>query len=99
MILTLLQTDIVWDDAEANIAVADRLVTANPGADLYVLPEMWATGFVTAPMARTLAAAAPALDWMRRTASECRFSFGGTMRIRGESSGSQNAWITWSLSS
>ena len=53
MILTLLQTDIVWDDAEANIAVADRLVTANPGADLYVLPEMWATGFVTEPDAHT----------------------------------------------
>ena len=81
MILTLLQTDIVWDDAEANIAVADRLVTANPGADLYVLPEMWATGFVTAPTARTLAAAAPALDWMRRTAAERRCAVAGSLAV------------------
>lgn len=81
MILTLLQTDIVWDDAEANIATADRLVAAHPGADLYVLPEMWATGFVIEPTARTLAATSPALDWMRRTAVERRCAVAGSLAV------------------
>lgn len=32
---------------ERNLAEAERLISASPESDLYVLPEMWDTGFVT----------------------------------------------------
>ena len=41
--------DIAWAQPEANIAKAEALIRQSPGADLYVLPEMWATGFVVVP--------------------------------------------------
>ena len=49
MKIALLQMDIVWGDPEENVRKAESLRASQPGADLYVLPEMWATGFATRP--------------------------------------------------
>ena len=49
MRVTLLQTDIQWAQAQENIREAERMIAENPGSDLYVLPEMWSTGFATEP--------------------------------------------------
>ena len=49
MKVTLLQTDIQWAQAQENIREAERMIAENPGSDLYVLPEMWSTGFATEP--------------------------------------------------
>ena len=49
MRVTLLQTDIRWAQAQENIREAERMIAENPGSDLYVLPEMWSTGFATEP--------------------------------------------------
>lgn len=38
------QMDIVWESSEANIARLDRLLEGHT-ADVWVLPEMWSTGF------------------------------------------------------
>ena len=45
--ITILQIDTVWGDPAANIGAAERMMTAAPASDVYVLPEMWATGFDT----------------------------------------------------
>jgi predicted amidohydrolase len=47
MKVVLLQLDIQWKDVAENIRRAESLMYAHPGADLYVLPEMWSTGFLT----------------------------------------------------
>ena len=65
MKICLLQTDIVWQDATANIATAESLIEQAPEADFYVLPEMWATGFCMNPTAETFSAAEQALAWMK----------------------------------
>ena len=49
MKVELLQKDLFWADPEANIAAFDAEIDARPGADLYVLPEMFTTGFATRP--------------------------------------------------
>ena len=49
MKVTLLQTDIQWAQPAVNIQHAERLMAEQPGSDLYVLPEMWSTGFATEP--------------------------------------------------
>ncbi len=50
MRVTLLQTDIVWANPEENVRAAQQLFSEHPESDLYVLPEMWSTGFVTDPV-------------------------------------------------
>ena len=45
----LIQKDLFWADPEANIAAFDAEIDSRPGADLYVLPEMFTTGFATRP--------------------------------------------------
>lgn len=82
MRITLLQTDICWNDARANMAAAGRLMEKNPGADLYVLPEMWATGFVTEPDETTARQGSEALAWMEATARSRRCHVAGSLPVR-----------------
>jgi len=87
MNIHLLQTDIRWHDVSANIAAAERLMdAAHPGdtpevPTLYVLPEMWATGFDTAllPSPATDHAHHVALAWMHRAARERRAWIAGSL--------------------
>lgn len=81
MKLTLLQTDIIWNDAEANIAAAERLMADAPAADLYILPEMWATGFVATPTPSVAEASRQALAWMRQEAASRRCAVAGSLAV------------------
>lgn len=47
MKVTLIQMNIEWAMPEANRAEASRLMDEAQGSDLYVLPEMFDTGFIT----------------------------------------------------
>ena len=49
MRITLLQTDIIWSSPGANIQQAVQWMDTSQGSELYVLPEMWSTGFATQP--------------------------------------------------
>ena len=46
MEIALLQTDIAWGDKKVNLEQVEQLMNQHPGAQLYVLPEMFATGFM-----------------------------------------------------
>ena len=41
----LVQMDIVWGDVRKNIEKAKNQIGLCPGADIYILPEMFSTGF------------------------------------------------------
>lgn len=45
MKISILQLDTFWHDKQKNLEVVERLVFQNYGSDIYVLPEMFATGF------------------------------------------------------
>lgn len=83
MKVTLLQTDIQWAQPEVNIRQAQQLMDSQQGSDLYVLPEMWSTGFATEP--EGIASGEDdnvALRWMRETARERRCAICGSLAIR-----------------
>ena len=85
MTLTLMQTDIVWGDAQSNIARADELLRQHPGSDLYVLPEMWATGFDTDPadsLSLDQSTDESPLAWMCRAARQHVCALCGSLLIR-----------------
>lgn len=68
MKITILQQDIIWASPEANCLAADTAIDARPGSDIYVLPEMFSTGFATKP-AGIAEEDGHSLAWMRRTAA------------------------------
>lgn len=83
MRVTLLQTDIHWAQPEKNINAAERLMASQPRADLYVLPEMWATGFATTPMEVAESESnSLALQWMKATAAENKCAISGSLAVR-----------------
>lgn len=49
MKIAVIQSDIVWGNPEQNIRNAENLIDHAGKADLYVLPEMFSTGFVMQP--------------------------------------------------
>ena len=82
MKVTLLQTDIRWADSSYNILRADQLVEAHAGSDLYVLPEMWSTGFATEP--ENIAHEEgdnSALRWMESTALRHHCAISGSVAV------------------
>ncbi|MBR1548918.1 MAG: nitrilase family protein [Prevotella sp.] len=83
MTVALLQTDIAWGAEAANIQAAGELMQQAPGADLYVLPEMWSTGFATDP--RSVAPhedSSEALRWMVDQADARHCAISGSLAIQ-----------------
>ncbi len=83
MKVTLLQTDIHWAKPEDNIRDVQRLMTEHAGSDLYVLPEMWSTGFATEPEGIAVNERENvALEWMKQTARENQCAICGSLAVR-----------------
>ena len=82
MKISLVQTDIVWGEPEANLAAAAALMAQQPGADLYVLPEMFTTGFATQPGAKLDEHPERTLAWMKARAAEGDCAVAGSVAMR-----------------
>ncbi len=76
--ISLLQTDIVWSDPEANADAAKKVMETCPGSDLYVLPEMWSTGFATEPHG-IAEKDGQSLGWMKQTAQQSGAAIAGSV--------------------
>ena len=80
MKITLLQQNIVWGNPTANHRRAEAAILRAPGADLYVLPEMFSTGFATEP--KGLAEQENAsLQWMKATARRQDAALAGSVAV------------------
>ena len=82
MKICLLQHDIAWGDPQANCVHLDALLATAPQADLYVLPEMFSTGFATLPGA-TVEHGEPCtgLAWMQRKAAALGAAIAGSIAL------------------
>lgn len=78
MKIAIVQYDIAWNNVEENIRRVERLIN-NVEADLFVLPEMWATGFDVHPTPELAAASRQAEMWMKQTAAERNAAVCGTL--------------------
>lgn len=70
MKIAAVQMDIKARDVAENLRRADALIDAHPGADVYVLPEMFSTGFDMEPDVAAEPEGGASLQWMRRKAAE-----------------------------
>lgn len=81
MKVTILQRDIVWASPAVNTQRADEAIDRNPGADLYVLPEMFSTGFCTVPDGIAESADSDTLQWMKAKAAATNAAIAGSVAI------------------
>lgn len=81
MKVTILQRDIEWGNPTLNTARADEAISRNAGADLYVLPEMFSTGFCTSPEGISESNDSKSLRWMKRKAAEMNAAIAGSIAV------------------
>ena len=84
MRVTILQRNIEWANPVLNIQRADEAISRNAGADLYVLPEMFSTGFCTQPEGIAESSESDTLRWMQRKAAEMNAAIAGSIAIEQE---------------
>ena len=79
---TIIQLDIEWGRPLENIRRVERLMAEAPDSDLYVLPEMWSTGFATEPdgIAESESTSV-SLSWMRTTARRLHCAISGSLAM------------------
>lgn len=79
MKIAVVQMDILAGEVEKNLARAEQLIRSHPGADVYLLPEMFATGFDMDPMSCAEPEGGPTLCMMRRVAAEMNAAICGSV--------------------
>ena len=63
---SIIQMDIAWNSPSVNVSKANAMIDNAPEADLYVLPEMFSTGFATCPEGIAEDENCDTLLWMKR---------------------------------
>lgn len=74
--------DTIAGDVSANILRADALISAAPGADLYLLPEMFSTGFAMFPDGCAEDEDGASLRWMQQKAAVLDAALCGSVATR-----------------
>ena len=82
MRITILQRDIEWATPEVNRQRADEAIDSNPHSDLYLLPEMFSTGFCTCPEGIAESVDSPTLQWMKAKAAQTDAAIAGSVAVK-----------------
>ncbi len=80
MKISLLQTDIRWESPALNREMASTMIDNAAPADLYVLPEMFTTGFATNPAAAAEADLSTP-QWMSAVAKRKGAAIAGSVAV------------------
>lgn len=81
MKITILQRDIVWASPKENVRRADEAISRNPGSEIYVLPEMFSTGFCTNPEGIAESVDSATLQWMKKKSAEVNAAIAGSVAV------------------
>lgn len=74
--------DIAWGDCQGNVRRADAMIDNAPKVDLYILPEMFSTGFAADPEGMAESENGKTVEWMRRKAVAKDAAIAGSLAIR-----------------
>ena len=83
MKITILQQDILWSSPNENIQRADKAIDEAPLSDLYILPEMFSTGFCTEPEG-IAERDCTSLRWMQQKAKQMGAAIAGSIATEEE---------------
>ena len=78
MKITILQSDLVWENKYRNLEKFGELISSlNGNTDIVVLPEMFSTGFSMNPEELCRAPFSETYNWMMDLSAKGNFSFRG----------------------
>jgi predicted amidohydrolase len=80
--ITIVQPDIIWENARANLEKYTAMLSKVESTDLIVLPEMFTTGFSMNPEKLQEPMDGISVRWMEKTAREKDASVTGSLIIR-----------------
>lgn len=69
MKVSLIQSELIWEDVSANLNSFSQIIDKVSGVDLIVLPEMFPTGFTMHPERVAETMDEQAVNWMKKTAA------------------------------
>lgn len=84
MKVTLYQQDIVWDNPQANRLHIERMMAQSETSDMFVMPEMFSTGFATQPEGIAEQEPSETLSWMQETAIQNGVALAGSVAIQSD---------------
>ena len=80
--VSLVQTDLVWENSSANCAQLEEKLAALDGTtDVVVLPEMFATGFSMSETGAEIGKG-PALQWMQVQSNRLGALVIGSLKVK-----------------
>ena len=80
--ISLVQKDLVWENAEANRNKVDGLLSNITNTDLIILPEMFNTGFTMDSEKFAEKMDGPTIEWMANKAKELNAAICGSLIIK-----------------
>jgi omega-amidase len=91
--ITLLQTELHWQDPAANRAMfADLIAEQAATTDLIVLPEMFTSGFTMNASANSEATDGPTTTWLQQMATEYNVAVCGSLVVNEAIAGKQHCY-------
>ena len=81
--ITLIQTELVWENIDANIALLDEKISAiNGKTDLVVLPEMFTTGFTLNAASFSQSMEGSSIKWLQKKSQIINADITGSIIIK-----------------
>lgn len=94
--VTLVQTNLYWEDKQANLAMLENKIRGiEEKTMLVILPEMFSTGFSMRPGVLAETMDGPSVQWMKKIAAEKKVILTGSLII--EDRGSYYNRLIWML--
>ncbi len=94
--ITIIQTNLHWEDASANLAMLEKKIMDIPEkTEIVLLPEMFSTGFSMKPEQLAEKMDGTAVNWMKRVAAQKRVIITGSLII--EEEGNYYNRLIWML--
>lgn len=84
MKVSLYQQDIVWDNPQANRLHIEQMMAQSETSDMFVMPEMFSTGFATQPEGIAEQEPSETLSWMQETAIQNGVALAGSVAIQSD---------------
>lgn len=81
MNVTLFQQDIIWAEPEANHKAIESELARRSGTDLFVLPEMFSTGFITDSVENAEKEPWISLEWMKKVSAKYDCAIAGSVAV------------------
>lgn len=90
--ITLIQQNIIWHDRQANLHHLGNLLNHSPVSDIYVLPEMFTSGFSMSVNEQSDTMDGESILWMKRNSNLLNAAICGSIMIK-ESDNFYNRFI------